>query len=1518
MKKRLILSVFIFCLAHFISAQITEPSLNSIEEIEERRIPIDGGRCTATLRYNNQPINGAIALNSSARSITISLQTTCFVVKIDNRAAWLGFPSTNVRSSFTVNITANNSPNDRSTLVSLLDEGGDFVGVLGIRQSGNSSFRAYYPDTDGDGFGDFNAEVVNATSAPSNHVTNNLDICPNEYSTSNDGCIDAKADQNYNWTKSYTYDINGKLIGASKSYFDDLGKGIQSQTYDAKYKKVWAAETRYDVQGRPALQTMSAPIAKELSEVSFGYKQDFIQKTTGAFTNADFETANVLNPSIVGNQENSLGWYYSTANNDEPLQDITTRPYSRTIYSDLKPGSVRKTIGGNKIGGQWKQGYTFTMPAAQELYYVFGYERFPKIPEIASTYKNYNVRSVAHGDNIHIAFLRANKTVTEDLQGNESVVFTDSNGKTLGAARSGIAEDVEKRKQYEVLSLIGKQGFVDVHIPEGCENTLQFVGNSNVYKVYDLKTEIAYTTTPNTLPKGFYRIEYIGDRTLLESSNLTYIDKLNGSIKPLHTGGAGTPGVRYKVNYYNFSLNYYNDSNQLTESLSPIGFDNSCFDDNKVKATVTHQEDLKSTFAYDVLGQLVTTTSPDEGTANFKYRKDGQIRFSQNSKQAAVGEFSYTNYDELGRPIESGVCTGNFSTLNPDNTSFSGTKKEQHHTKYDFLENTDTAYLRSVNSSYANPSFLASNVAKTSNENSITYYSYDVYGRIQWIVQKLIGFSTTDKTVTIDYEYDPITSQVLQVVFQKHIASEKFIHKYAYDADSQKLIKVETSTNGSNYITHADYTYYETGAMKRTSLAGGIQDIDYVYNLAGQLKSINHPSLFTDTQLNPGGKDLFGVTLDYYSGDYLRDPVKFTNSTSGVVDQYNGNIKGMTWNTNVNGNSGQLQYKYAYDRNNWLKSALFDGMDNQQNNAPENIILNTNSTISQQVIATNSIVLQPGFHVAAASSRTFSGKIVPNTEDARYGVGDYNVTNLEYDANGNIKKLFRNKNTERIRGVDTNKMDQLSYVYKTNKPNQLLRVEDAITGDTHANDIKTQTGNNYVYNEIGQLTDNVGEHVAYEYNVNGLVTLVKYNGKDKVRFYYNDKNFRTKKVSYKNDGVTVEKTTDYVLDGAGQTLAIYENQIQKELPIYGASRLGVYNKATNTSVYQLTDHLGNVRAVIAKDGNGNTGAITSATDYYPFGMAMPNRKWGANGYRYAYQGQEIDPETGKEAFQLRLWDGRIGRWLTTDPKGQYYSPYLGMGNNPMNGVDPDGGKFYTDYKNKQTGATAHVNDGKTQTVEVDNSVWDSVLYLSENGITSIYSQTMNDILLANSTFLSATSVSFNSSDLKSAQSYQKNNIAKGASGRDDCLETVCNTTKKIYPGENLRLYKAASMYLPGNKKGNNMNKTMQHLNNIGKANTKLTFIKNDGDNYDAGIGSKLLSNTSLNSISVWGVSVSYAYHSAMVYVKRTSAHTELHVVDQHGYTVYSASDLAYFDLAIDALFHGDYKTHKTTFTQYQR
>ncbi len=63
----------------------------------------------------------------------------------------------------------------------------------------------------------------------------------------------------------------------------------------------------------------------------------------------------------------------------------------------------------------------------------------------------------------------------------------------------------------------------------------------------------------------------------------------------------------------------------------------------------------------------------------------------------------------------------------------------------------------------------------------------------------------------------------------------------------------------------------------------------------------------------------------------------------------------------------------------------------------------------------------------------------------------------------------------------------------------------------------------------------------------------------------------------------------------------------------------------------------------------------------------------AVGYKYGYQGQEYDAETGLNNFDLRQYDARIGRWFAPDPYGQYHSPYLAMGNNPVSQIDPDGG-----------------------------------------------------------------------------------------------------------------------------------------------------------------------------------------------------------------------------------------------------
>jgi RHS repeat-associated protein len=75
----------------------------------------------------------------------------------------------------------------------------------------------------------------------------------------------------------------------------------------------------------------------------------------------------------------------------------------------------------------------------------------------------------------------------------------------------------------------------------------------------------------------------------------------------------------------------------------------------------------------------------------------------------------------------------------------------------------------------------------------------------------------------------------------------------------------------------------------------------------------------------------------------------------------------------------------------------------------------------------------------------------------------------------------------------------------------------------------------------------------------------------------------------------------------------------------------------------------------------------------------------AGKYRYGYQGKfsERDEETSWNHYELREYDPLIGRWFQMDPYGQFYSPYIGMGNNPVSGTDPDGG--FNWFLNNSTG-----------------------------------------------------------------------------------------------------------------------------------------------------------------------------------------------------------------------------------------
>jgi RHS repeat-associated protein len=101
----------------------------------------------------------------------------------------------------------------------------------------------------------------------------------------------------------------------------------------------------------------------------------------------------------------------------------------------------------------------------------------------------------------------------------------------------------------------------------------------------------------------------------------------------------------------------------------------------------------------------------------------------------------------------------------------------------------------------------------------------------------------------------------------------------------------------------------------------------------------------------------------------------------------------------------------------------------------------------------------------------------------------------------------------------------------------------------------------------------------------------------------------------------------------------------------------------------------------------NRGHIIEENHYYAYGLkiaAISSTKLPEGGSyeghlknNNLYQGEfsEYNDDTQWNDFQLRNYDPQIGRWVQQDPYQQFVSPYSGMGNDPVNGVDEDGGWF---------------------------------------------------------------------------------------------------------------------------------------------------------------------------------------------------------------------------------------------------
>jgi RHS repeat-associated protein len=766
--------------------------------------------------------------------------------------------------------------------------------------------------------------------------------------------------------------------------------------------------------------------------------------------------------------------------------------------------------------------------------------------------------------------------------------------------------------------------------------------------------------------------------------------------------------VTYPDKFYHYTLYYYDIAGRLIKTVSPKGVD---FNNGYTRSSQPNHQ-FVTRFEYNSAGQIIKEETTDGGITLYAYNKRGQLRAVQNARQRAANRYSIVNYDYLQRvkssmeidaaaPLTPLSYTNQFTDIVGNNPTDISTLTYSTPTSVASLPAPYNSGTGQKNLRNRLSSVTFDNDALNGDDQATSYYSYDAHGNLDWVIHSNPGLSG----IKIEYDYELISGNVKRLNYRRGYKDQLF-QRFIYDRDN-RLTSGQTSLDTVIWDNDITYSYYYHGPLKRAIIGEDkVQGTDYVYTLQGQLKSINHGSGIRTNDPGQDGignvtadytrvaADAFSLTLGYFDGDYIDHTGG--NSIFGTANAihappynlYDGNISVITSKADGTGlglspdyhNDKSIAHLYRYDKLGRLREELFTFKD------------------------------------GANYSRGSGSTIKPF--DSYYS----------YDENSNLKHLSR-RSLVGNNPVTANRIDSLSYNYAAGgtNSNRLLSVGDIDGSTPEVNDLQGNSGNNYIYNADGTLSQDVQEKVDYFWNSNDKIRkIVKKDANNlplvTIVFDYDAQGNKVRKTVFNANNEQLH-TTYYVYDALGTLLAIYKKEGRYgqisliEAPINAPDRIGMwrfyqgekphdnfpllnnqpYTRNVGKKLYELTDQTGNVRVVITDRkkvvGDEARPEIAMSGNYYPYGMAQAGRvaSTGAD-YRYGYNGMEEEDRgdqvsaeiasTGEKAkpgegnllnTEYRLYDPRLAQWLTRDPVFQpWESPYSAMASNPILFSDPQG------------------------------------------------------------------------------------------------------------------------------------------------------------------------------------------------------------------------------------------------------
>ena len=754
----------------------------------------------------------------------------------------------------------------------------------------------------------------------------------------------------------------------------------------------------------------------------------------------------------------------------------------------------------------------------------------------------------------------------------------------------------------------------------GHEVKMEYGTNSASDKVYYFtETNVTNGTTASYCPaNSLYKTTTWDEnnaRPTSTSRTEEFKDKL-GRVVLKRTWDGSQPHSTYYV---------YNDFGLLKYVLPPLV----TTEDGKVSAA--ELSGLCYQYTYDDRKRMTEKKLPGADKVYLVYDKRDRLRMMQDGKQRPSRQWLYTKYDQFNRPVITGIYTHG-STVDAEamqalvdassvmyesrnTTSYttnhgytnamlptSGTNIQTvtYYDNYVFGDfassgtyDNSTRYNTYHNASYSNNKTTAVKGQMTGKKIKVgtstwlgSVFFYDKYGRniMSWSQNNLSGFDVVEN----QFHFTGEVEKSRQTHKTSYISQNLYIDTYYYYDHMGR--PDYTTMQMSGYISKplrriSENEYNEIGQLvtKKLNSSDGI-------NFTQQADYSYNIRGWLKSINNPKslGSDYFGLTLTYETTTDI-------TALSAQKKCYNGNISGMVWagkygSTSIRGGA----YAFQYDGLNRMKLADYGSL--------------SGSTITDQASL-------------------------------------YNVTNITYDKNGNIRTLNRDGSSAGI--------DKLVYGYNTSS-NQLKYVND--TGND-AVGFKELGGNNsleYYYDSNGNMVQDHNKKITtnISYNHFNLPTSLTQNGTN-ISYLYDAEGNKLKS--------TVGST---VKDYDGQF--IYEGSALSQI-LFSEGRI-VVNGTSATYEFFMKDHLGNTRVTF-----NETGGLVQTLAYYPFGMEMTTDGNADNQFRY--NGKEMQEGTDWYDYGARFYDPELGRFHTVDPLAEQYSfqsPYAYAANNPILFVDKNG------------------------------------------------------------------------------------------------------------------------------------------------------------------------------------------------------------------------------------------------------